>query len=183
MLTNFDVVSPRDSLESVVELTLRGSQRDFPVLDRGALLGVLTQEQLLSGLARFGPASFVSGLSVSQPRALHPADRLDRVLAESDAESGEAGRTSPVLEHGRLVGLVTGENVRELLRIRTILQAREASPGAASRLAALDPPVSPARARRRAPPDGVTAPPRQEPSHEPPRTTGRRSQRSARGPR
>jgi Zn-dependent protease len=50
MLTDFKTLKSNDTLERAVELTLAGSQKDFPVADNGHIEGILTQTDLLKAL-------------------------------------------------------------------------------------------------------------------------------------
>jgi Zn-dependent protease len=54
MLTDFQVLSPDDPLTRAIELTLVGSQKEFPVLVDGVMVGVLTQTEMLKGLQAQG---------------------------------------------------------------------------------------------------------------------------------
>ena len=47
MVTDFKTLNENDSLDRAVELTLAGSQKDFPVVDNGRIEGILTQNDLL----------------------------------------------------------------------------------------------------------------------------------------
>jgi Zn-dependent protease len=51
MLTDFKTLQTSDSLDRAVELTLSGSQKDFPVVDNGRVEGILTQTDLLKALS------------------------------------------------------------------------------------------------------------------------------------
>ena len=51
MLTNFKTLDGNDSLERAVELTLAGSQKDFPVVVDGRVEGILTQSDRLKALS------------------------------------------------------------------------------------------------------------------------------------
>lgn len=134
MLTDFQSVSADERLGRVVERTLRGSQKDFPVVEGGRLQGILTQDRLLGALARHGPEARVADVALVEARAVDPHDMLDRVL-ESSGQAGSG--TVPVLHRGRLVGLVTADNVQELLRIQLALRERAGpdAPGRAGRTA------------------------------------------------
>src|SRR5829696_8724112 len=44
MQTRFDILSPTDRLERVVNLILAGSQQDFPLVEDGQFIGVLTRD-------------------------------------------------------------------------------------------------------------------------------------------
>ena len=51
MIDDFRTLRIDDSLKRAVDLTLSGSQKDFPVVDNGRLKGILTQKNLLKALA------------------------------------------------------------------------------------------------------------------------------------
>jgi CBS domain-containing protein len=119
MLTDFQTLSPADSLRTAVELVLRGSQADFPVLDRGRLTGVLTRGDLLKGLASHGPEvpveSFVDRQFEVVPSTLMLEDAVVR-LHEMEQP------VLPVMDGTRLVGLLTAENLAEFLMIRGAME-------------------------------------------------------------
>ena len=60
MLTDFHTLSPTDPLAVPVQLTLAGSQRDFPVVADDAVVGILTRENLLRALVENNENVFVS---------------------------------------------------------------------------------------------------------------------------
>jgi len=48
MLTDIDCLSPDDTLGSVLERIFHGAQEDFPVVERGALVGVLPRSAIIA---------------------------------------------------------------------------------------------------------------------------------------
>jgi CBS domain-containing protein len=120
MLTEFAALSPRDPLSRAIELTLAGSQSDFPVLEEGRAVGVLSQADLLSGLSQRGPDAPVAEFMRAVPEPVDPGEMLDDVFARLQ---GQEGRTFPVVSGGRLVGLLTPENLGEFLRIHAAMAA------------------------------------------------------------
>ena len=50
MLTDFRGLSPQDTVGDAARLLLAGSQQDFPVLEKGEVVGVLTHTRLLEAL-------------------------------------------------------------------------------------------------------------------------------------
>jgi Zn-dependent protease len=122
MLTDFQAVAPDDPLSRAVQLTLAGSQRDFPVVAGGSLQGILTHEALVSGLAERGAGSRVASAMQPGPPAVGPNEPVERALARLE----EPGcRMLPVADSRGLLGILTSENVFELLRFRAALESSD----------------------------------------------------------
>ncbi len=120
MLTEFAVLAPGDPLSRAVELTLSGSQSDFPVLDAGRPVGVLRQGDLLAGLSQQGAEAPVAAFMRPGVEIVEPSEMLDDVFARlQDHET----RTLPVMRGGSMVGLLTLENLGELVRIQAAMAA------------------------------------------------------------
>ncbi len=69
MITRFQVLRPDDPLARAIDLTLSGTQKDFPVLDGERIAGVLTQAGILRGLRDLGPQGRVAEVTVPAPTA------------------------------------------------------------------------------------------------------------------
>src|SRR5439155_13075561 len=54
MITDFHALSPQDTLSRAVEQLLAGWQNDFPVVEDGRVVGLLTRAALVNGLAKRG---------------------------------------------------------------------------------------------------------------------------------
>lgn len=121
MLTDFRTVSQYDPLVRVVDLILGGSQQDFPVVDDGQVVGVLTRGDLMNALAQQGQAARVSEVMQRQFFTADPFDMLEPLFMRM--QEGRA-RTVPVVNQGRLVGLLTLDNIGEFLMIQSSLEAR-----------------------------------------------------------
>jgi Zn-dependent protease len=133
MVTEFRTLAPSDPLARAVELTLSGSQKDFPVVDGAALAGMLTQERLMAALERGERDAAVGS-------AMHAGiERADaREMLESALQRLESapGRALAVVRDAALVGLVTLDNVGEFIRIQSALRKKVRAPGAAGELEA-----------------------------------------------
>ena len=114
MMTRLQTLTPASTVGDAVELLLSDSQQDFPVLQRGALAGILTRQRLLAALASHGREAAVGPLVEECPTAT-PDEPLEPVLTRLH---GTNSRTVAVVDGGRLVGLVTLDNVGELLMVR-----------------------------------------------------------------
>ena len=123
MLTDFRTLAPEDTLEDATRMLLEGSQQDFPVLDHDRVVGVLTHSRLFKALHEHGEWTLVGDVMEHDFRTVAPDQSLAAALFES-----EPGCTViPVLHHGEIVGLLTAENVGELLMIRSA-RVRRATP-------------------------------------------------------
>jgi predicted transcriptional regulator len=123
METNFEVLAHDDSLGRAVALTLDGSQKDFPVMRDGAVVGVLRQADLLRGLHDHGKLCRVDQVMQAQPAQMDIGESLEHVLENMDA--GHTGLLV-VTDHGHMAGIIDIDNLMELLRIHKALQEHEA---------------------------------------------------------
>lgn len=121
MLTDFQTLSLRDSLARAVELILRGSQQDFPVVEDEGVVGVLTRADLLIALAQRGQEVPVTEVMRREFQTVGPDEMLETAFAR--LQSCEC-HTLPVAHRKRLVGLVTMDNVGEFLMIQAALSSR-----------------------------------------------------------
>ena len=117
MVTAFQTVVPDDSLATVTDLILRGSQHDFPVVDGDRVVGVITRDGLLKALANNKPAR----VGDIMQRDIATADASEMLEGAFQRLQECACHTVPVLQNGQLVGLLTAENVGEFMMIRTAL--------------------------------------------------------------
>ncbi|MCC6232859.1 MAG: site-2 protease family protein [Verrucomicrobiales bacterium] len=119
MLTHFFVLRPQDPLSRAVDFMLAGSQHDFPVVDEGRVVGVAMRQGILAALTRGGNRAPVSEAMERDFQMVDAADPLDGILSRTGAR---LPLFAPVVSEGRLVGLLTAENVAELVMIRTALR-------------------------------------------------------------
>jgi Zn-dependent protease len=120
MQRRFQVLGVEDTLQVAADELLASAQQDFPVTTGGRLdepiVGVLTRTDLLAAFARGAHGARVREIMRPGCAAVDEADPLDAAV--------EAMRISrcplvPVSSQGRLVGLLTLENVAELVMMRS----------------------------------------------------------------
>ena len=119
MLTHVFSLPWHATLDEAVEMLLRTSQHEFPVIDdAGRVLGVLTRDDMIGALKHHGPATPVTDIMHRNLPVVGAYERFDeayRLMQEHH---------SPVLpvvdRHGRLLGLVTTENVGETMLMHTL---------------------------------------------------------------
>ena len=119
MQTNFQTLSPRDTLGRAVELILSGSQQDFPVMENDQVLGLLEREALIKALTTGGQAVPVAIAMRRDVPQVDSHEMVEKALSRFE-ESGV--KTLPVTHSGRLAGLITSENITEFLMIRSALK-------------------------------------------------------------
>jgi len=125
MQTDFQMLSPSDTLGRAVELILSGSQQDFPVVENGRVEGILDRDTLISALSKNGQSTAVVEV---MHRNLPEIDSHDMVETALTRLQASGSKTLPVTHLGQLVGLITSENITEFLMIRSALKtARKAS--------------------------------------------------------
>lgn len=124
MLRDFRTLSPEDSVARAVDLTLAGWQQDFPVLEDGRIVGVLMRGDLLAALAKGGTAALVRFVMRGDVGVVDSSEMIEAAFARLQACECH---TIPVVHEGRLVGLVTMENIGEFVRIQSALGRTAAS--------------------------------------------------------
>jgi predicted transcriptional regulator len=117
-LTDFKTLGKNDSLERAIELTLTGSQKDFPVVDNGRIEGILTQADLMKALSARDQHPNVSS---AMQQSVEAVDSLEMLETAFDKFKGCNCQTLPVTLNRQLVGLLTMDNLGEYLRIRAAL--------------------------------------------------------------
>jgi Zn-dependent protease/CBS domain-containing protein len=126
MLTNFRTLHPNDTLAQAVEDVLAGFKHDFPVVDDGRVVGILLREDLAAALKRHGANARVGDAMRRDFVTVNPREMLQTALERIQAT---AGHTLLVMVDGRLLGLVTAENLAQVLMIHEARQrARKGRP-------------------------------------------------------
>jgi predicted transcriptional regulator len=118
MITDFHTLAPNDPLSRPVELILSGSQTDFPVMDGETVVGVVTRSNLLAALSNQNAAT----VEQIMRRDIQLAD-ANEMLEPAFARLQACGcHTMPVLYAGKLIGLLTSENIGEFLMIQAAMR-------------------------------------------------------------
>jgi len=125
MVTDFRTLNPSDTLGDAIDLTLAGTQKDFPVVADGRVVGVLTHRDMLGALARGGKETAVRDVMQTDFEVVGAYDMLETAFRRLSACKCN---TAPVALQGQLVGLVTMDNIGEFLAIRGALDRTRAVP-------------------------------------------------------
>ncbi|MBI4606567.1 MAG: site-2 protease family protein [Planctomycetes bacterium] len=118
MLTEFKTLRLEETLGHAVEVLLRGSQIDFPVLDDGRVAGVLTRQQLVVSLREGGPEVPVREVPLQRVEPVEADQPLYRAYEELMRQRVGC---IPLTRGGAVVGWITSENIAELALVRDAL--------------------------------------------------------------
>ena len=118
MLTDYRTLASTDPVQHAVDLILAGSQHDFPVVDDGRVVGMLTRGDLFSALSAQGQDAAVGGVMQTNFRSVDAFDMLEPAMQQLQEC---ACHTMPVVRAGRIVGLLTMDNVGEFVAIQAAL--------------------------------------------------------------
>jgi Zn-dependent protease/CBS domain-containing protein len=123
MVRDFRTLAESASLEEAVDALLATSQHDFPVVDdSGNVAGVLTRNDLISALRKADPSTRVSDVMRRDIPVVTTGTRFEeafRIMQECNCPA------VPVLDGARrLVGLLTPENVTELMMVQSAMPRR-----------------------------------------------------------
>ncbi len=140
MLTRFRTLRTTQTLRDAAAELLAGSQQDFPVVEAdapnphaaGALAGVLTRSRLVRAMAGGNLDATIASVMVTPCETAREGEDIRRVLerirsarggGEGSTPDGEEARGVIVVVRGegagaRIVGVVTQENVAELVMLR-----------------------------------------------------------------
>jgi len=124
MVTRFATLAPNDTLDDAVDELLAGTDHDFPVVDNGQALGLLRRKELIQSLSDHDRDTPVAEVADQDFFTTEPGAPLDVVFQQMNARSCS---TVPVVEDQQLVGLLTLENVGELIMVSSALKTRTLS--------------------------------------------------------
>jgi CBS domain-containing protein len=119
-MTQFATLTPESPIDEAIELLLRTSQSEFPIVDHAQRpVGILSRADLIRALKELGPEARVKDATLSS------FPTCDRRCTLEDALKLLQERGAPavgVLDGaGRLVGLVSSETLGEMLMIASAM--------------------------------------------------------------
>ncbi|MCS6981556.1 MAG: site-2 protease family protein [Flavobacteriales bacterium] len=111
MMTRFTLLSPQHSLQDVVDLILRGQEKEFVVVDeKGRPVGIITRDLLVKDLAQKDRSCPLA--ECMQPTSIYfrPHTNLDDAFRTLQKEGISI---APVISEGQIVGVINIENIME----------------------------------------------------------------------
>jgi len=119
MMTRFATLAPDDTLNDAVDELLAGTDHDFPIVEDGHIVGMLRRKQLINALSSHDRDTPVQEVASSECLTIEPEAPLDDVFQRMNQAQCS---TVPVLQADQLVGLLTLENVGELVMVSSAMR-------------------------------------------------------------
>jgi CBS domain-containing protein len=96
MITRFETLAPTETLQRALAHVLAGFQHDFPVVEAGRVVGVLTRADLMKGLTRTGADTPVAAAMTSHFESAAPSEMLEGAVQRAGLGlSDRAGGARP----------------------------------------------------------------------------------------
>ena len=126
MLTQFSILSPADTLEDALSKAVHTLQDDFPVVRGIDMVGVINKARIVDALRRDGNGY----IQPAMVRSFEVARRTDSLAEAFRKLHGRGLSMIPVVDTGRLVGIVTLQNLTHSIALlaesRRLKRAEEA---------------------------------------------------------
>jgi Zn-dependent protease len=119
MSTAFTPLKPGDTLDDAVRLLLAGAEQEFAILEGEHTVGILTRKRLVQALRDRGRTALIRDVMEPPCGVVTESELLEDAFEQMQAAEC---KVLPVEREGRLVGLVTLENLGELLMIATAVR-------------------------------------------------------------
>ena len=120
MVTHFATLSPQAHLDEAVQTLLQTGQGEFPVVDGvGKPVGLLGRADLIRAIKTLGPdAKVADAMTADMPTISHRGtlEQAFKLLQEKQAAAVAVTDAA-----GKLVGLVTGETIAEMMMLQEAL--------------------------------------------------------------
>jgi CBS domain-containing protein/Zn-dependent protease len=110
MLKNFTTVSPSDTLQDALEKAVHSLQDEFPVVRSDEIIGVVSRGAILASLRSEGNG-YVQSVMARSFLVAAPEDSLGTTIRRM--REGRVGMIPVANEEGRVLGMVTLQNLRQ----------------------------------------------------------------------
>ncbi len=119
MMTRYRTLPTRGSLDMAVAELIAGSQQDFPVVEGDQPVGILRRNDLVKALSDGRKDALVGEVMSRECDTVDPGAALRSVVEDLSARGCSS---IPVVEGGRIIGLLTLENISEILMVNAALE-------------------------------------------------------------
>lgn len=118
MLRRFTTLLSTDPLKRAAQELLAGSEKDFLVEENSTITGIITRDILIKALTEGTPDQSIGSVMKRDIPQLHleqPLEEALQIMREHDSN------VLPVYENGQFIGVVSLENIAEVLLLQSAL--------------------------------------------------------------
>jgi Zn-dependent protease/predicted transcriptional regulator len=127
MSRDFAVLSPNDPASRGTELIYQTGQDDFPVVEDDRLVGIVTRPRLVEAMNARGPDAPVREAMNPDVFVVSPREKVSRVYEEI---IGDGHVSAVVMDDGKLVGILSPENISRYLLVQSSIKSAAHRPRA-----------------------------------------------------
>ena len=121
MMTRFGMLHPEATLNDAVNELLAGTDHDFPIVKDGQVVGMLGRQQLIEALRTHTGDHPVMEVANTECLTVPPDANLGEAFQRMQKSNCS---TVPVVHGTQLVGLLTFENIGELVMVSSAMDAQ-----------------------------------------------------------
>jgi len=118
MMTHFVTLAPTETVREALNKLLTGAEHEFVVEENGAVVGTLTRSQLIQAVKEEKMQTPVTEIMSGEVKTFHVNDKLSEAYTELQKTRVPL---YPVLENGRLAGVINTDNINEFIMIKSAL--------------------------------------------------------------
>jgi len=119
MSRDFATLLPQDSVSRGLEMIYQTGQDAFPVLDHSQFVGFVTRELIVKAVKENPEASTIAEIMESNMPVVSPHEKVAEVY---EGMLAEGVASFPVIENGKIVGLVGLENISRYLVVQSSIK-------------------------------------------------------------
>jgi Zn-dependent protease/predicted transcriptional regulator len=125
MSRDFVMLAPHTSVGEGLRMVYQTGQDDFPVMQDGHLVGLVSRAAMVETANKLGPELVVAEIMDTDVPVVSAQDKVARVYEEMLSEE----RTSfPVVDGDRVIGLLSPENISRYLLVQSSLKSSGRTP-------------------------------------------------------
>ncbi|WP_242921733.1 site-2 protease family protein [Pontibacter liquoris] len=118
MMTIYVTLAPENTVRDALDKLLMGSEHEFIVATEGQVVGVLTRSQLIQAIKNEQLHTAVSEVMSPEFTTFNVQDKLADAYSELQKNRAPL---YPVLENGRLAGVINSDNINEFILVQSAL--------------------------------------------------------------
>lgn len=115
MITRFTPLHPEETLDDVIRVILKGTEKNFVVAEENSVLGILLMADLSAAIDSRGRETRVREVMMKDVKTLQPDEPLTKAYQELLYNKN---RIFPVIRLDEIAGVIDMENLNEFLRLK-----------------------------------------------------------------